>query len=51
MADPGISKPGGAIPARYNILRSGVYFDAPSHLPYVFVVRVVNKIDIVNIVC
>ena len=48
--DPGISKPVGAIPARQNILRSGVCFDASSHLPYAFVVRVVNNINIVNIV-
>ena len=34
-----------------RIFRSGVCFDAPSHIPYVFVVRVVNKIHIVNIVC
>ena len=33
-----------------RILRSGVCFDTSSHKPYVFVVRVVNKIHIVNIV-
>ena len=33
------------------ILRSADCFDAPSHLTYVFVVREVNEIDIVNIVC
>ena len=36
---------------RGRILRSGVCFDAPSHIPYDFVIRVVNKIHIVNIVC
>ena len=37
---------------RGRILRSGVCFDhAPSHIRYIFVVRVVNKIHIVNIVC
>ena len=36
---------GGAVP-----FRSGVCFDAPSHIPYVFVARVVNKIHNVNIV-
>ena len=33
-----------------RILRSGVCFDAPSHIHYVFVASVVNKIHIVNIV-
>ena len=47
VADPGISKPGGG---GGRILRSGVCFDTPSHKPYVFVVRVGNKIHIVNIV-
>ena len=46
MADPEISKPGGSVS-----LRSGVCFDAPSHIPYVFVVKVLNKVHIVNIVC
>ena len=37
---------------RGRILRSGVCFDrAPSHIRYIFVVRVVNKIHTVNIVC
>ena len=36
---------------RSRILRSGVCFDASSHIPFVFVVRVVNKVHIVNIVC
>ena len=26
-------------------------FDAPSHIPYAFVVRVYNKIHIINIAC
>ena len=34
---------------RGRIFRSGVCFDAPSHIPYVFVARVVNKIHNVNI--
>ena len=41
MADPGISKPG-ARSRCGNILRSGICFDALSHIPYVFVVRVVD---------
>ena len=39
---------GGAL--RGRIFRSGVCFDAPSHIPYVFIARVVNKIHNVNIV-
>ena len=53
MADPGISKRGrgeGCGPGAVNFFRSGVCFDAPSHILYVFVARVVNKIHIVNIV-
>ena len=42
MADPGISKPG-ARSRLGRILRSWVCFEAPSDIPYVFVVRVVNK--------
>ena len=34
---------------RGRIFRSGVCFDAPTHIPYVFVARVVNKIHKVNI--
>ena len=34
-----------------RILRSKVCFDAPSHIPYVFVRRVVNNIHIVNTAC
>ena len=41
---------GEAVPARYLILRSKVCFDAPSHIPDVFVRRVVNNIHIVNTV-
>mgnify|MGYP003691794993 CR=1 FL=1 len=33
VADPGISKLGGAVPAS-RIFGSGVCFDAPSHIPY-----------------
>ena len=50
MADPGISKRGGGRSLRGRIFRSGVCFDAPSHIPYVFEARVVNKIQNVNIV-
>ena len=50
MADPGISKPG-ARSRSGRILRSVVRFDAPSLIPFVFAVRVLNKIHDVNIVC
>ena len=40
---------GGAVPARYNF-RSAVCFDAPSYIPHLFVARVGNKINNVNIV-
>ena len=40
----------GAWSRRGRILRHGVCFEAPSHIPYVFVLRV-NKIHIVNVVC
>ena len=33
-----------------NFKTGGVSFDAPSHIPYVFVARSVNKIHNVNIV-
>ena len=36
---------------RGRILRSKVCFDAPSHIPYVFVRIVVNNIHIVNTAC
>ena len=51
MADPGISKPagGGGVAGVVEFL--GLEFVlTPSHIPYVFVVRVVNKIQIINIV-
>ena len=48
-ADPGISK-GGGRSRRGIIFRSGVCFDAPSHILYVFVARVVNKIHNINTV-
>ena len=38
-------------PGAVEFLGSGDCFDAPSHIPNVFVVRVVNKIHIVNIAC
>ena len=37
-------------PSVVKIFRSGVCFDAPSHIPYLFVAREVNKINNVNIV-
>ena len=40
----------GARSRRGRIFRSGVSVDAPSHIPYVFVARSVNKIHNVNIV-
>ena len=45
--DPGISKPGGVV----EFLGLGFVFDAPSHIPFVFVVRVMSEIHIVSIVC
>ena len=51
-ADPGISKRGrGARSRRGRILRAKVCFYAPSHIPYVFVRRIVNNIHIVNTAC
>ena len=50
VADPGISKRGEARSRRGRIFRSGVRFDAPSHILYVFVARVMNKIHNANIV-
>ena len=41
----------GARSRRGRILKSWVCFEAPLHMPYVFVVRVVNKLHVVNIVC
>ena len=41
---------GGARSRRGRIFRSGVCFDAPSNIPYVFVARVVNKIHNISIV-
>ena len=40
----------GARSRRGRILRSVFCFDAPLHIHYVFVARVMNKIHIVNIV-
>ena len=50
VADPGISNGGGGRSRRGRNFRSGYCFDAPSHIPYLFVARVVNKINNVNIV-
>ena len=36
VADPGISKPGGAVPQFVVLLGSGDCFDAPSHTFYLF---------------
>ena len=47
VADPRISEQGGTV----EFLRSGGCFDAPSHIPYGFVVRVEGKLNIANIVC
>ena len=41
----------GALSRRGKILRSGVCFETPSHIPYVSVVRLENKIQIENIAC
>ena len=41
---------GGARSRRGRIFRSGVCFDAPSHILYVFVARVVYKIHKINTV-
>ena len=41
---------GGARSRRGRIFRFRICFDAPSHIPYVFVAREVNKIHNVNIV-
>ena len=41
---------GGARSRRGRIFRSGVCFDAPSHILYVFAARVVNKIQNINTV-
>ena len=47
VTDPQEFQNGGG---RGRIFRSGVCFDAPSHIPYVFAARVVDKIHTVNIV-
>ena len=49
MADPGISKPGDAIPERQNIWVRGL-FDEPSNIP-LFFFRILNEIHTVNIDC
>ena len=50
-ADPGISKkkPGVRGPEAVEFLGSWDCFDATLHIPYIFIVRVENKIHIVNI--
>ena len=45
VADSGISEPGG----RVGFLWSGDCVDTFSHRPYLFLMRVKNKLDIVNI--
>ena len=42
VADPRISEQGGTV----EFLRSGGCFDAPSHIPYGFAVRVEGKLNI-----
>ena len=42
---------GGGVNCGGRILRSKVCFDAPSHIPYVFVIRIVNNIHIVKTAC
>ena len=44
-------KTGGRGPGAVESYGSGDCFDAPSHITYWFLVRIVNKIHIVNIVC
>ena len=41
---------GAGCPGAVEFLDLGVCFDAPSHIPYVFVARVVNKIHNINTV-
>ena len=41
-------KTGGRSRGAIDFMRSGYYFDTPSHIPYLFVVRVENKIHIVT---
>ena len=48
VADPGISDPGPG-PGAVEFLGSGNCFDAPSNIPYVFVVKAENEIQIVYI--
>ena len=43
VADPGISEPGARSRA-VEFLGSGNCFDAPSNIPYVFVVKAENEI-------
>ena len=45
VADLGISEPGGPV----GFLGSGDCVDVSSYIPFVFVMRVKNKLDIVNI--
>ena len=50
--DPWISKQGGGARSRCGrILSTKICFYAPSHIPYVFVRRVVNNIHIINTAC
>ena len=50
-ADPGILKNGVRGPEAVEFLGSWDCFDATLHIPYIFIVRVENKIHIVNISC
>ena len=47
--DPGILKPGSAALAWQNFWILGICFDTLSYIPYLFIVKVENKIHIINI--
>lgn len=51
MADPEISEPAGRGPGMVEYLGFEDCFDAPLHVPHVFVARVKDKIHILNIAC
>ena len=51
VVDPGISKPGGAVRGAVEILGQGFVLILPFTYTHVFVVRIMNNIHIVSIVC
>ena len=51
VADPGILEPGSAVPAWYNFGGLEIVLMPLYTIPYDFVVRVENKIHIVNSAC